>query len=75
LALGNYALANEHTVRAQAKITMLETGGVSKPMDFTWIMIIGVVVVVAVVFLLFFRSRKSKGGGAEEEAEELESFA
>lgn len=75
LDLRNYARANEYTVKAQAKVSTLQTGGgVSKPMDFTWIVIIIVIVVIVVVFIFFFRSRKPKGEEMEGEAEELESF-
>jgi hypothetical protein len=73
MTVGNYAQANEYYQKAQAKIDMVESGGVSSPIDFTWIIIIIVIAVVAVVFLWYFKFRKTTV--VSEDVDDLEKFA
>ncbi len=74
LTLGNYQAAKEYYERAEAKIEILETAGVSQPADFTWVIIVAVIAIVAAVFLWYFKFKKPQPPEYGEETEDLEGF-
>lgn len=71
---GKYSEASGYYESASAKVEAIKSGGVTQPMDFTWVIIIIVVVIVVLLAIWYFKSKKPAISQYEEETKDLEGF-
>jgi hypothetical protein len=74
ISLGNYAQAESYYQSAKAKVSLIQAGGASKPIDMTMPIMIIVAVIIVVILLWLFKFRKPKVSAIDEETEGLEGF-